>query len=66
MSSCVRCDMCGKEASAELSCTLAPGGVDGKVEKACWCVCPECKEKFDQDVRSPIEDEVAVELEFDR
>lgn len=58
--SCAKCDMCGSDFPAELSCTVVPGEKEGEVEKACWCVCPACKDKFEQEVRAPLEGELGA------
>ena len=49
-SACVRCDMCGKEEQAHLSCTVILNDKDDK-EEACWCVCSECAGKFKTEVK---------------
>lgn len=47
---CANCEFCGKEVDADLMCTLTLTD-DKKVEKACWCICKDCEEKFQTKVK---------------
>ncbi|GAV21956.1 hypothetical protein [Carboxydothermus pertinax] len=46
---CSNCELCGREVPADLMCTLVLND-ENKVEKACWCICPECREKFEKNI----------------
>lgn len=45
MFKCASCELCGRNVDAELMCTLTLTE-ENKEDKACWCVCADCKEKF--------------------
>jgi hypothetical protein len=32
---------------------------DDKREKACWCVCEDCKKKFEENIDQPYKDQIA-------
>lgn len=46
---CTSCQICGEEKKSNLRCTLILEGAKN-VENACWCVCDDCSDKFDEDI----------------
>ncbi len=46
---CANCEFCGREVPADLSCTLILNDAE-QVEKACWCICPDCRKSFEEKV----------------
>ena len=42
---CKRCQYCGKELTGDLA-VFCPISRKDPGENICWCVCPDCKEKF--------------------
>jgi len=34
---------------SDLMCTLVLND-ENNVEKACWCICPDCREKFEKNI----------------
>ncbi|MBU7008583.1 hypothetical protein [Phosphitispora fastidiosa] len=47
---CANCELCGKEMDAALTCSIILNDEDKK-EKACWCVCKDCMDKFNENIR---------------
>lgn len=45
MVKCDTCNLCGKALESQLMCTLSISD-ENQLEKACWCVCSECKDSF--------------------
>jgi hypothetical protein len=41
--------MCGKEVPADLTCTMILND-ENKTEKACWCICKDCMQKFQDNI----------------
>ncbi len=47
---CANCELCGREVEAELTCTIILND-EKKQEKACWCVCKECMDNFNENIK---------------
>ncbi len=41
---CTNCEICGRQVSADLMCTIVVE--EERIEKVCLCVCNDCKIKF--------------------
>lgn len=46
---CANCELCGKEVTADLVCTIILND-ENKEEKACWCVCKDCMKNFQENI----------------
>ncbi|MFZ5639409.1 MAG: hypothetical protein ACOY4Q_01820 [Bacillota bacterium] len=46
---CANCELCGKEVPADLTCTMILND-ENKTEKACWCICKDCMQKFQDNI----------------
>lgn len=53
---CANCELCGRQVEADLMCTIVVE--EEKLEKACWCVCKECKQKFEERIDRPYKDQI--------
>lgn len=47
---CTNCELCGREADAELMCSIILNDEKEK-EKACWCICQECMNNFNENIK---------------
>ncbi len=58
---CETCDICGKRTDVFAFCSFAPidDGKDAKVEKVCYCVCPDCVAKLQDKVFDYYEEAIA-------
>ena len=54
---CANCELCGREVEANLMCTIVME--DDKREKACWCVCEDCRKKFEENIDQPYKEQIA-------
>ncbi|MDA8210263.1 MAG: hypothetical protein M0021_00040 [Clostridia bacterium] len=54
---CTGCQLCGKQGEADLLCTWVLEE-ENKVDRACWCVCPECHQDFHDKIHKVYADQL--------
>lgn len=47
---CSNCELCGRHVEAKLMCTVILNE-NNKKEKACWCICNDCMENFNENIK---------------